>query len=182
MSTAYDALIAERRRLVAQMRLRGLSVREIHAGFEKMARDPAANHIVTNPETRGIWSIGTIHADLKELEAEWREDAVRDIAAHKAQLHAELQHVKAQAWQDKDTTNVLRAIEQQRKLLGADAPQQTQLGGIPGAEPIPLLVDPLAGIDLKSLTLDQLNALQTAVETLDALRANQAGEGGAQPI
>lgn len=156
------------------MRLRGLSVREIQAGLE------ALRHY--NPETGAVWSIGTIQSDLTALYKEWQREAMRDINEHKGQINAELNAVKASAWQADDLTSVLRAIDQQRRLLGVDAPQQTQFGGIPGGEPIQVQAsDPLAGIDLKKLSIEQLNALESAYKTLDGLRAHCQGESGAQP-
>lgn len=168
MSTAQEDILSERRACVAAVRLRGGSIRMIQRKLEEEGK--------LNPKTGAVWSVGTIQSDLTALDKEWRAEAARDIAALKGQLHAELDEVKRAAWNKDDLYGVLRVIEQQRKLLGADAPQVNlhQLGGIPGGEPIQTksLLD---GIDIKKLNIEQLNALESSLAAIDGIRTSSEG-------
>jgi hypothetical protein len=169
---AHELVMDARRRQVASLRLRGFSLREIVQGLPELR--------IINVETQQPWTLTTIHADIVALEAQWKAAAVSDINQHKGNLNAELEEVKRVSWQAKDTTGVLAAIKQQRDLLGTDAPKRTEIGGIPDGQPIRTQSDSiLEGIDLGSLTKEQLDTLETAVNTLDSLRVSGEKAGGA---
>lgn len=113
-----QALIDKRRELVARLVVRGLSRRDI---------TDALGRQLVNPDTGGPFSLGTIHNDIKALEAEWQAEAQRDIQEHKARLLAELREVARQGWQAQNYELVLKTTAQIRALLGLDAPVKTDL-------------------------------------------------------
>jgi hypothetical protein len=117
--TATAAVIAERRRLVAAMRLRGADQRAIVGALAK------GGH--RNPETGKPWSLGTVNADCQALEAEWRAAALADTTEHQGRVWAELSEVKRAAWQEHDLQAVLRALKQECDLLGLNAPERVDL-------------------------------------------------------
>lgn len=110
--SSYKSLILERRKVVGELRTReGLTLRAIVATL--------AERGICNPKG-GPWGLETVHRDIKTLEREWREQAIQDLAKHKARLLAELMAVSAQGWADDDLASVLSSIAQQRALLGTD--------------------------------------------------------------
>jgi DNA-binding transcriptional MerR regulator len=167
----HDEQVEDRRRTVASLRLRGLTVREIQMALAEVRK--------FNPKDGTPWGLATIQRDIDALKKRWREDAAANFAEHQAKLNAELNELKRQAWRNEDLANVLKAIEQQRKLLGLDAPTKSLIGGIEGADPILVqTVDHLHGIDITKITDEaQLDALAAAVTTLEQFRAGQ-GAGG----
>lgn len=168
--TAQDEQIEDRRRLVASLRLKGMTVREVQLGLAELRK--------VNPETGQPWGIATIHADCEALKEQWRKEATAEIAEHQSRLNAELEEVKRFSWRKEDTERVLKAIEQQRKLLGADAPTRTLIGGVPGADPISIQSGSvLDGIDIAKLSQEELDALEAALATLDRFRAGEGGTG-----
>lgn len=115
-SSGHDAMI-HRRQQVARLRLRGLSIRDI---VQALALPPLS---LTDPRTGKPYSIGTIHRDLKAIEAEWKASAQADIAAWKARQLAELAEVKRAAWLEKDLPMVLSAIKQEADIIGTKSGQ-----------------------------------------------------------
>lgn len=105
-----------RRALVARLRIRHLSQREIVQALQQQGN--------LNPVSGNPWSLGLINADIKAIEKAWREEMVRDTSIHKANLLAEIQEVKRKAWTDQSMDVVLRCLQQERALLGLDAPQK----------------------------------------------------------
>lgn len=114
-NSADDAVIAQRREMVARARLRGATQREIAIGLALIG--------FVNPKTGEAWSPATINLDLKAIQADWRKEAVQTIGRHKARQLAELQEARRQAWHDNDIASVLRAIGQEMVLLGTEAPK-----------------------------------------------------------
>lgn len=113
--------ITIRRELVARLRIRGLSQREIVDALAKGAPDRPA---LLNPQTGEAWTLGTINSDCKALDALWLERSYETIAEHKARVLASLREVERAAWTAKDINGVLRALKQECDLLGLDAPRQ----------------------------------------------------------
>jgi DNA-binding transcriptional MerR regulator len=104
--------------MVSRLRLRGMSQREIQRAL------PAQS---TNPENQQPWSLATINGDVKALHRQWREDALQATDEHKARTLAELAEVKRAGWGAKDMNIVLKAIQQERSILGLDAPVRTDI-------------------------------------------------------
>jgi len=118
LNGSKQSIIGHRRQLVARLRLRGLSQRDIVEALPKQT---------LNGDTGKPWAAGTIHYDVKAIEEAWRESAQIDIAQHKANVLAELEEVKRRAWASTDMGTVLKAIAQQRALMGLDAPAKTDV-------------------------------------------------------
>lgn len=112
LNTAHDAIEAKRLELVAALRLRGRTQREIQQALAGQMLNPATNE---------PYSLGTINADIKRLEKQWRKAAADTIGEHKARQLAEISEVKRQAWNDKDTGAVLRALDLEANILGTKA-------------------------------------------------------------
>lgn len=174
MSTkANKDAIDKRRQLVSQLRLRGLTVREIVAGLTE------ARYM--NPRTAAPWSVGTVQSDLDALTQQWRTDAAQDTSELKGKTYGRLEEIIREAFKDKDLGRALDAIKQERDLFGLDAPKQTQLGGIPGGDPITVEHTMLTGINLNDLTDEQLAQLEAAATLIENLRSIGSGAGQAQP-
>lgn len=117
-SAARHALVAQRRQLVARLRLRQVSVRDIQA---------AVGRQFPNPETGQPWSLGCIQGDLMALQRAWQATAAVATAAHQGALLAELREARREAWQAKALDLVLRGLKQEADLLGLNAPKQIDL-------------------------------------------------------
>lgn len=123
-----DAIVEERRRKVAKLMVRRLTQRQIEANL------PALDCIDTN--TGKPWGVMTINRDVKALRKQWREDAAGDTDQHQANILAELAEIKRVAWGAEipgtkelypDMTTLLKAINQECKILGLDAPTKYKL-------------------------------------------------------
>ena len=123
LNTAHDAIEAKRLELVAALRLRGRTQREIQQALAGQMLNPATNE---------PYSLGTINGDIKRLEKQWRKAAADTIEEHKARQIAEIGEVKRQAWTDKDTGAVLRAIDLEANILGTKATVKGEIGGTDG--------------------------------------------------
>ena len=123
LNTAHDAIEAKRLELVAALRLRGRTQREIQQALAGQMLNPATNE---------PYSLGTINGDIKRLEKQWRKAAADTIEEHKARQIAEIGEVKRQAWNDKDTGAVLRAIDLEANILGTKAAVKSELFGKDG--------------------------------------------------
>ena len=123
LNTAHDAIEAKRLELVAALRLRGRTQREIQQALAGQMLNPATNE---------PYSLGTINGDIKRLEKQWRKAAADTIEEHKARQVAEIAEVKRQAWNDKDTATVLRALDLEANILGTKATVKGEIGGTDG--------------------------------------------------
>lgn len=110
------AVVDERRRHVASMRLRGMTQREIVENLPRL-------HIV-NARTGRPYSLGIVNADLQAIHEDWRRRAAQDMADHVARILAELTEVKRAAWAEKDFNAIMRAIEKEVRIIGADSPEK----------------------------------------------------------
>jgi hypothetical protein len=119
MPPARNAIVTNRRRFVAQLRLRGMSQDEIVQALAQQG--------VTNPETRTAWSKGTVNADCRALDAEWQLEAAQATGTLKASMLARLREVARAAWGKNDLRAVLAAYKQEAELLGLDAPVRFDL-------------------------------------------------------
>lgn len=103
-----------RKAFVASGILKGYTEREIAVAL--------AEQKIINPNTNKPYSHVIIHRDIVELRKQWQEEARRDIGEKQAQLLAEINQVKREAWK-KDNLNlpvILKAIEQECELYGID--------------------------------------------------------------
>ena len=113
LNKSHILLIASRRERVAQLRLRGLTQRDI---VEALARSD-----MVDPKTSKPYSLATINSDLQAIETDWRDSAARSVDERKAAQLAELAEVKRTAWTKEDMATVLKAIAQETELLQRDA-------------------------------------------------------------
>lgn len=124
LNNSNKAIIEQRKALVASMRCKGLSQREIVANL-------TANKYI-NEKQKKPWSLGVINSDIKAIEMEWRTACTRDISEHKARQLAEIGEIKKHAWNAKEYAVVLKAIDQESHILGTKAPVKQELSGKDG--------------------------------------------------
>lgn len=105
----HKSTMEHRRHLVARLRLRGLTVREI-------ADELAEQGIQCNKST--------VSRDLQAIETDWRKSSMRDIAEHKAAQIAELREVRRDCWKYRDYRGIMRSLELEVRILGTDSPIQ----------------------------------------------------------
>jgi hypothetical protein len=115
-------VIAHRRELVARLRIRGLSLREIVVALAK----PGEGQII-NPQSDEPFTLTTIKEDCHYLDKEWLKRQAATTDSHKARVYLEIQEVKRAAWKDNDLSVLLRALKQECDLLGLDAPKQVDI-------------------------------------------------------
>lgn len=125
----YNPMIDHRRRQVAALTLRGLTMREIEDGLAKAG--------LRNERTGKPWDLKTIWKDVNLLREQWRAEAAKDMKDHQARLLAELAEVKRTSWTGNNPEVVLKAITQERAILGADAPQKVAQTTPDGEQAVP---------------------------------------------
>jgi hypothetical protein len=108
-----------RRHKVAYWLLRHLSVREIVEALAKQGE--------VNPVTNKPWSRLPIHQDCKWWREQWRKEATADIAKLQGAVLAQIREVQRQGWLHSDYSLVLKALGQERELLGLDAPTKIDI-------------------------------------------------------
>lgn len=126
LNNSQKAIIENRRQMVARLRLRGITQREIQQALEVQGS--------INPETKEAWSLGTINADISVLEAEWRKRASDEIDNLKARQLAEIAEIKRQGWTNKDLAIVLRALSMEVDIIGTKAPTRNEVTGKDGGD------------------------------------------------
>jgi hypothetical protein len=115
--------VARRRReIVAHLRVRGMTEREIAEALAK----PGANQIL-NPLNGQPYTRQTIHSDIALLRRKWQANAAQNTNKHQARQLAEIQEIKRQAFLDRDGLLALRAIDREMKLLGTAVPERIEI-------------------------------------------------------
>lgn len=142
------AMLDDRRRQVAALKLRGLRMREISEALAQM--DPPR----VNPKTGKEWSVRTIWLDVEHLKKEWKQDSAEDFAAHRARVLAELREIRRRAWQGNRLETVINALDREIKMFGLNAPVKVAQTNTDG-EDVP-------GMDLSKLSAQQLEVLAAA--------------------
>lgn len=120
--THDQSIIEMRRARVAQLKLRGLSSREIALALAK--GDSNGNGRIVNPSTGEAYNHKVILADLKVLQEEWRKDRLIDTEIHIDRQMAEINEIKRAAWAMQDPKLALEALDREMKLLGTAKPMQ----------------------------------------------------------
>jgi hypothetical protein len=118
-SGGEDLIIADRRKAVAELRLRGLTLTEIVKQLPELG--------IKNGKTNKPWGFATIFRDAEEVEFEWKKHAIQSLETHKAQILAELRAVKAAAWAENKLGIVLNAIDKEVRILGLNSPEMIAL-------------------------------------------------------
>ena len=155
-----DAVLA-RRELIARLRVRGMTLREISAMVFEAG--------YTNKEGYAL-SHTTIMNDIKVLRRQWINNAAISMDERRAIQLEEIQHLKRKAWSDQDGSLALRAIETEMKLTGTIAAQKIQIDLPP--EVGPLLASLLKVLqrmglspgDAFNLLLERADSMQDASE------------------
>lgn len=149
--------MAQRREMVARLRLRGLSQREICHALSHPTKG------IINPQTNKPYSIATINADCQFLVKQWQENMTAAEDTRLSRILAEIQEVRREAWRTGDLNILVRAIKQEVDLFGLEAPKKSEIAG-PGGGPIQTE-------SINSLTEDERVAAISAI--LDAVRARR---------
>ena len=124
-SPGNDQITAYRRRQIAALRLRGMTLDEIVKTLATLG--------VVNPDTQKPFGRTTVHNDLRYLEAQWRDETAELHELHKARVLAELRELRRAAWQDKKFGIVLRGLQAEADMFGLNAPITVDLpSGVTG--------------------------------------------------
>ena len=152
-----------RRELVAKLRLRGLSMREIAAAVAQSG--------VINNQTGEPFTHVTIKNDLDYLLSEWRDNAAGDTSNHRARQLAEIQQIKREAATNHDLRIWLAGLKQEADLLGTAAPQRREITGADGENLFDS--DARRALGELGLMLDEMgqNPSATMIDAVNALKA-----------
>lgn len=115
LNTSHQLIADDRRREVAILRRRRLTVRQIVKALAEAGR--------VNPRTGKPWSVGIVQSDLQRLQDQARADALREVTEHKADMLADYRELLRLAWTKADHVEVRKLLADMRRLLGTDAPQ-----------------------------------------------------------
>lgn len=110
LNKAQKDNLEQRREIVAQLRLRMLTMREICAALEKQG--------ILSPITGRAYDVATIKSDIDALKLQWHSSANVATEEHQARQAAEIQEIKRLAWSQKDGKLALAALDKEMKLLG----------------------------------------------------------------
>lgn len=124
LNKSKQAIIDHRREVVAALRLRGATTRQIEAQL------PAQG--IVNNKTGKPYTIGIIHKDIKELEKKWQKNALRDMSELKSNQLAEIRAARSKAWGNGDLGMVSKFLKQEIDLLGTESPKRQELTGADG--------------------------------------------------
>lgn len=125
LNNSQQQIINLRRQKVAQLRVMGLTQRDIWAALAYGDKDGKGR--LLNPKTNEPFSLATINLDIQALTQEWRENAAADTSDHQARQLAEIQAIKVKAFSQQNPELALKAVNTEIKLLGTAAPQRIQL-------------------------------------------------------
>lgn len=115
VNTSRALIIEDRRRNVAALRRRRLTMRQI----VKALAD--AGH--TNPYTGKPWGLTVIKSDIDHIIQEAKAEAIRDISEHRAEILADYHELLRLAWADRRYEDARKVLRDIREMLGTDAPQ-----------------------------------------------------------
>lgn len=110
--TATQDNIEQRRARVAQLRLRGLSSREIAVALGQ------GDNPMLSPRTGRPYEHAVILQDLKVLKDDWKAERGEATDAHIDREYKEIQEIKRAAWATSDPELALKALDREMKLLG----------------------------------------------------------------
>lgn len=116
---AVNDIAEMRRELVEQLRVRGLTIREIAAALAtpRDGRPP-----LLNPETGKPFTHVTIKNDLDIIRKGWQERRAAAMDEHADRELAEISEVKRAGWATGNPKLVLEGIDREFKLLGTAKP------------------------------------------------------------
>jgi hypothetical protein len=156
--------IALRRERVSQLRLRGLSAREIARALAQ------GDNRIVNPGTGMPYDHKTILSDLEALKEEWHEARIVNTDTHVDRQFAEMQEIKRAGWASKDPELALKALRDEMSLLGTKKPQELNINV--NIEIIYRIIE-LA----ESMNMNASEVFETALRRLDHLKKLQDANG-----
>lgn len=80
-----------------------------------------------NRETGNPWAVGTIHSDLEEIRAMWRQRATEGMDGVVGRELEKLDRVESQAWLQGRMDWVISAMQRRAKILGLDRPDRQEI-------------------------------------------------------
>ena len=104
-----------RREMIAALKARNLSVREIQAALAQQTRTPMSV------------SVGTVQRDISILRQRWKDRADSEIRDMFAEDLAKLDELEKLAWQQKNVGAVLSVMKRRAEMTGYDAPEKVDL-------------------------------------------------------
>lgn len=119
-------VIIYRQELVASLRARGLSLREIQVYLASI--DPKTGQPrLLNPSTGEPFDIATLSRDLKKLRQASVKRAQESADEIRAQQLAEVREAKRSAWSQQNLPMVARFLEVEMKLTGTAMPDKKEI-------------------------------------------------------
>lgn len=115
VNTSRALIVEDRRREVAALRRRRLTMRQIEKALAEAGR--------TNPWTNKPWSLYVIKTDIDAITAEAKAQAIRDITEHRAEILADYHELLRLAWAERRYEDARKVLKDMREMLGTDAPQ-----------------------------------------------------------
>jgi len=119
--TAKRDNIEQRRERVAQLRLRGLSSREIARALAQ------GEHPILSATTGRPYEHAVILSDLEALKLEWQASRGEATDKHIDRQFAEQQEIKRAGWSGKDYELVRKTLRDEMDLLGTKKPQELNI-------------------------------------------------------
>lgn len=110
--------IEQRRTVVSELYLNGLSTREIAQALFEMG--------IFNESTKEAFSQTVIVDDIKAIKAEWKDKSYTDMEALKAEHIETLKQLRKLALQKGDVKTALSSVVQEGKVLGLEAPTKNE--------------------------------------------------------
>ena len=104
--------IKYRQSIVAQALVRGLKMSDIVLDLEQKG--------VINSKNNKPYTLSTVWSDIQALTKQWESQSFKAINMAKSRVWAEIQEVKKIGWSNNDMDIVLKAIKQERELMGLD--------------------------------------------------------------
>ena len=130
LNGSHSDLIEKRRELVAEMRLKGFSLRRITeslaAGYVDKSTGVVLGRIV-NPDTNEPFALKTIQDDLDVMKAQWRKNSEVSIEEQIAREEAKIDELERIAWAKGKYELIPRCWERRAKLKGLDKPEKRDI-------------------------------------------------------
>lgn len=111
--------VEQRREMVAQLRLRMLSMREIAVALE--------HNGIVSPQTGRAYDVATIKRDIDALKVEWHESRTASTSEHIDRQFMEMQEIKRAGWSQKDFDLARKALHDEVELLGTKKPVEINI-------------------------------------------------------
>ena len=109
--------IKYRQSIVAQALVKGFKISDIVLYLEQKG--------VINSKNNKPYTLSTVWSDIQALTKQWESQSFKAINMAKSRVWAEIQEVKKIGWSNNDMDIVLKAIKQERELMGLDEKSKT---------------------------------------------------------